>query len=250
MKQLRILAVLVPALAVAGIAHAQSVSRAVFTSGPHVTTREPVDTVTLIGAQRSGIYFFCELQGMKGREVIHRWEYNGEVQIEVSFAVQADSWKTYSYKKLDPTQGGTWTVTVLDDTENVLRSEHVLYAAREPEPEPEPEPVAEPVPPAPEGSSAAAEVPPAPEGSPEAAEVPPAPEASPEVADIPPVPPPAPDPPAADEESGEMPESIEATPGDPTQATAPPQPGTFAPAVRPRLRSRDDPGQVWQQRSR
>lgn len=90
------------------------VERALFTTG--VIDREPVDQVTVLDTGRADIYFYTELQQLTGHLVIHRWEYEGQVVSEVPFEVDGPRWRVYSKKSLLPTQTGTWTVVVMDES--------------------------------------------------------------------------------------------------------------------------------------
>ncbi len=88
------------------------VSRSAFTSD--VVNREPVDDIVLLDNGATSIYFFTELKFLQGRTIVHRWEYNGKVQAEVSFKVGGPRWRVYSKKTLYPSQQGEWTVIVKD----------------------------------------------------------------------------------------------------------------------------------------
>ena len=88
------------------------VSRSTFTSA--VVDREPVDEVVVLNDGRTEIYFFTELKFLQGRTIIHRWEFNGQLQAEVAFKVGGPRWRVYSKKTLMPHQTGNWTVVVRD----------------------------------------------------------------------------------------------------------------------------------------
>ena len=258
---------------------AQDVSRAFFTSGPKPVSREPLDSVSTLSSERSGIYFFSEVRGLEGRSITHRWEYQGQVEAEVAFTVYGQRWRVYSYKLLDPTKVGAWTVTVLDDMGTVLASEQLEFVAGAAAPEsPAPEAAAEPavgadpvVSPVPEVSEPVPEisqpVPEVSEPDPEISE--PDPEVSepaPEVTT--PDPTPAPPPvvgetavesaPAPTPLAPSEPVPTEAVPTEPVLAEPAPVPDQAAPSLpapeetppRPRLGVRDDPDRLWQQRPR
>ena len=109
------------------IAAAGHVARSTFTSG--VVEREPTDTISHLGNDARRIVYFTELRGMKGRTVIHRWKYDGQVKGEVAFDVGADRWRVYSSKQLDPSWLGVWTVVVVDVDGNTLSEESFTYVA-------------------------------------------------------------------------------------------------------------------------
>lgn len=94
------------------------VERAQFTSA--VTDREPVDALETVSTSDGQVRFFTELRGLAGREVIHRWEYDGQMMAEVTIEVGADRWRAWSGKRLLPAWTGPWQVSVVTaDGENL-----------------------------------------------------------------------------------------------------------------------------------
>lgn len=91
-----------------------TVARAIFTTG--IEDREPVDELAELPADAGQVYFFTELQGLEGRTVSHRWEYEGRVVAEVPFEVGGPRWRVYSVKTMSPELVGTWTVMVVDES--------------------------------------------------------------------------------------------------------------------------------------
>jgi hypothetical protein len=108
------------------------VARAVFARA--ILQREPDGVVSSLDPDAQQIYFFTELVGMEGRTVRHRWELDGQVMAEVSFHVGAPRWRVHSSKRLLPGQPGSWTVSVVDESGNILRSETLSRALASPEP--------------------------------------------------------------------------------------------------------------------
>ena len=98
----------------AGLAPDAGVGRAQFPTA--IVDREPVDRVVVLQAPLDTVYFFTELRHLEGRTVIHRWEYRGEVQSQVSFQVKGPRWRVFSKKRIKPGQVGEWSVTVLDSS--------------------------------------------------------------------------------------------------------------------------------------
>jgi hypothetical protein len=96
----------------------EHVLRALLTTG--IENREPVDEIVSLDKNSDRIYFFTEFSGLKGHMVRHRWEYNGKVMGEVNFNVGSNRWRCYSSKNLLPEWTGIWTVSVIDDQDNVL----------------------------------------------------------------------------------------------------------------------------------
>jgi len=101
------------------------VARSVFTTG--IQDREPVDQVGQLSNDHTQIYFFTEIQGMKGHTITHRWEQGGEVRAEVTFNVGGDRWRVWSSKILEPSWLGEWQVSVVDEGGNVLAQESFAY---------------------------------------------------------------------------------------------------------------------------
>jgi hypothetical protein len=106
-----------------------SIERATFTTS--VVDREPQDSITRLAADRSQVLYFTELHGFQGRSVKHRWEYGGDVLAEVSFAVGGPRWRVHSAKNLLPGWLGEWTVSVVDESGQVLVSQSFEYVAPE-----------------------------------------------------------------------------------------------------------------------
>jgi hypothetical protein len=96
------------------------VARAVFTSA--IEQREPVDQLAVVPNSMREVYFFTDLRQLQGKQVTHRWEYDGEVMAEVKFKVGGPRWRVFSRKSLDPDKTGKWTVVVVDETGWPLRA--------------------------------------------------------------------------------------------------------------------------------
>ncbi|HHJ80916.1 MAG TPA: hypothetical protein ENJ65_04710, partial [Candidatus Tenderia electrophaga] len=58
-----------------------SVTRSAFTLA--VVNREPKQKITRLSNNQRHIYYFSELKGMTGQNVIHRWLYNGQTMAEL-----------------------------------------------------------------------------------------------------------------------------------------------------------------------
>jgi hypothetical protein len=109
-----------------------SVARAVFARA--VADREPQDVVSSLDPDAQEVFFFTELVGLEGRTVRHRWELDGQVMAEVPFLVGAPRWRGHSSKRLLPGQPGSWTVSVVAESGEILRSEVLQRALATPEP--------------------------------------------------------------------------------------------------------------------
>jgi hypothetical protein len=94
-----------------------TVARAQFSTD--VVDREPIDNIGPVvkveygGIQR--VYFFSDLRGMSGSQVIHRWKLDGEEQADVSFDIGGDRWRVWSSKRLMPGFDGKWSVDIVQD---------------------------------------------------------------------------------------------------------------------------------------
>ncbi|MEE8271473.1 MAG: DUF2914 domain-containing protein [Alphaproteobacteria bacterium] len=116
------------ALAVALPAYAAgdgSVARAQFTQS--VIDREPTNQIRTLANDQRQIYFYTDLRDLGGQRVIHRWEYNGRVFAEIPFNVGGDRWRVWSSKNFVPEWVGTWTVSVIDQSGNVVTSRTLNY---------------------------------------------------------------------------------------------------------------------------
>jgi len=96
----------------------EHVLRALLTTG--IENREPVDEIVSLDKNRERIYFFTELTGLKGKIIKHRWEFQDKIMGVVNFNVGSDHWRCYSSKNLSPEWTGIWTVTIVDEKDNVL----------------------------------------------------------------------------------------------------------------------------------
>ena len=104
---------------------ADSLTRETFTT--LVEQREPVDTITSLTNDHDQVFYFTELVGIEGRQVIHRWEYDGEVVGEVPIAVGGPRWRAYSVKSLEPGWLGEWKVSVVDESGHVVHTATFVY---------------------------------------------------------------------------------------------------------------------------
>lgn len=108
---------------------AEKVSRAQFTTG--IQRREPIDRVEdVVYADGNGperLYYFTELQDMKGETVTHRWEHEGKVVAEVRFKVAGDRWRVNSSKYLPPSMTGRWQVVVTDSRGQSMTTDRFVY---------------------------------------------------------------------------------------------------------------------------
>ncbi len=110
-----------------------AVARATFATA--IDQREPVDSISSLGSDRDRVYYFTEFVGLSGRRLTHRWEYEDELVAEVPIAIDGPRWRAYSTKNLEAGRLGEWTVSVLDESGNVVRTDSFVYEAAAPAPE-------------------------------------------------------------------------------------------------------------------
>ncbi len=109
---------------------AGAVARAQFTTA--VKDREPTDSLSSVGADKTEIFFFTELTGLNGTKVTHRWEHDGKPVREQSFDVGGDRWRVWSSKGLSADLKGEWKVTVVDGSGATLGTYTLTYGTTEP----------------------------------------------------------------------------------------------------------------------
>ena len=108
---------------------AAGISRSVFTT--EIKDKEPISELKQVQSDVTRIYFFTEITGLNGHNIIHRWEYNGQVLAEVTFQVNGDRWRTWSSKNMLSSWLGKWQVSVLDEGGNVIETSEFEYVAAE-----------------------------------------------------------------------------------------------------------------------
>ena len=104
--------------------------RATFST--RIEEREPTDPIEQLTTAFDHVFFFTELVGRQGEEILHRWEYAGELVAEVPLAILGPRWRVYSSKRLPSDATGTWTVTVVGSSGEVLAQRVLEYISAEP----------------------------------------------------------------------------------------------------------------------
>lgn len=89
---------------------------------------EPMNSIAFLDNEQREIIFFSEAEGFAGTQLIHRWEYKGQVMVEVPFEVDADPWQGWSSKQLMPEWVGDWTVSVVKPDGEVIAAESFSYS--------------------------------------------------------------------------------------------------------------------------
>ncbi len=99
----------------------KAVRRAQLTS--NIVSREPVDNIQRFSLQaQTKAYLFTEIHGKNNQKIFHRWMFNQNIMAEITHNIGSNQWRTYSSKNFDNTMVGNWTVDVVDEDDNVLKS--------------------------------------------------------------------------------------------------------------------------------
>lgn len=104
--------------------------RATFST--RIEAREPTDPIDQLTTAYDHVFFFTEVVGMQGLEIVHRWEHDGELVAEVPLAIQGPRWRVFSSKELTTEATGTWTVTVVGRDGQILAQRVLEYISAEP----------------------------------------------------------------------------------------------------------------------
>ncbi|WP_394228904.1 DUF2914 domain-containing protein [Pseudoalteromonas spongiae] len=94
----------------------QSVTRALLSRD--IKAREPVDIIGERIARASftkKLYFFTEVNGLKGKVVRHKWYFQDQLQADVELSIFAERYRTYSSKNIAALQLGEWRVELIAD---------------------------------------------------------------------------------------------------------------------------------------
>lgn len=106
-----------------------NIARAQFTNG--ISKREPIDDIagqlTAAEQELKKLYYFTELQGLKGQTITHQWQYDNKVVAKVEFKVRGNRWRVYSSKYLKHYKKGTWQVIVKDEKGKLLETSQFTY---------------------------------------------------------------------------------------------------------------------------
>ena len=62
-----------------------------------------------------GVFYFTDLNGMKGQTVLHRWKRKGKVVFEKKKVILGNRWRTYTSKLLTAYSTGSWVVELINE---------------------------------------------------------------------------------------------------------------------------------------
>lgn len=97
------------------------VRRAQLTS--NIIDREPTNSIEHVSLQEQNkLYLFTEIIGKTNQKTIHRWIFKQNIVAQVTLNIGSYQWRTYSSKSFDDTMIGQWTVQVVDEDNNVLKT--------------------------------------------------------------------------------------------------------------------------------
>jgi len=94
--------------------------------------REPMDKLSDVlytDQNITRLYYFTELQHLRGQRITHQWEYQGKVMARIPFRIGSNRWRTYSSKRLNKSMLGNWQVVVTDEHGRVLHTQKFEYLA-------------------------------------------------------------------------------------------------------------------------
>jgi len=103
------------------------VEKATFTS--QVADQAPVDFLQEISNTTPMVYYYCDVLGLPGQEVTHRWRHAGKVMQEVHIAIKSERQATWSKMDMPPESTGVWYVDVVNGRGEVIETDMFTYDA-------------------------------------------------------------------------------------------------------------------------
>jgi hypothetical protein len=103
------------------------VEKATFTS--QVEDQAPVDFLQEISDTTPVVYYYCEVLGLPGQEVTHRWRHKAKVMQEVQIAIKSERQATWSKMDMPPESTGVWYVDVVNGQGAVIETDLFTYEA-------------------------------------------------------------------------------------------------------------------------
>ena len=84
---------------------------------------KPVEPGRRFPAGVGKLYCFSRISNIQeATEVSHVWYRGTEPRLRIALAVKPPSWRTYSWKRIQPTDVGDWRVDICDASGNVLKT--------------------------------------------------------------------------------------------------------------------------------
>jgi hypothetical protein len=84
---------------------------------------KPVEPGRRFSARAGRLYCLSRISNIETETEIHHIWYRGtEKRLDLTLAVKPPSWRTYSWKRIQPTDVGEWRVDISDAAGNVLKT--------------------------------------------------------------------------------------------------------------------------------
>lgn len=103
-----------------------------FTSG--IKKLKPIDnlgrTIKLKNNNTSKIYYHTVIEGQKGKKLTHRWIYNGKTVANISSQILQDRQIMHSSKTVSKYMTGKWSVQIVDQQNNTMKSDSFTLVIR------------------------------------------------------------------------------------------------------------------------
>jgi hypothetical protein len=86
-----------------------------------VVERIPVGEAVVFPADVGNVYCYTTVSGSSSSSQIrHVWYYEGKEVFSLPLPVKAANWRTWSSKKINRAQKGSWRVEIIDETDGKL----------------------------------------------------------------------------------------------------------------------------------
>ena len=87
-----------------------------------VVDREPVEAGDVFSTDLTKLMCFTRVTGSKeNTEILHNWYFGDKLVASIPLHVGSTNWRTYSSKKIVPTNSGEWKVEILSQDETLLK---------------------------------------------------------------------------------------------------------------------------------
>ena len=121
--KLLVSAFLAVALGLSSVAQARQMQVQDAAVGTHIAQRSAQGTADQFPSSVGQLYAFTRIVGgAPGSYVTHKWYYGQQLMAEVRLRVGADSWRTWSSKKVMDEWTGQWRVEIVADDGTTLDS--------------------------------------------------------------------------------------------------------------------------------
>jgi len=97
-------------------------NRLAFTT--QIVNKEPSNNLSQVSHTAQQLLLFSELRNLSGKQITHRWVYQGQVVYEKAFNVGAARWRVWSQKTIT-TYRGTLTVEIVNAAGQVIQSHSI-----------------------------------------------------------------------------------------------------------------------------